>query len=181
MNLTGLTSKERIINELVLDSLLPGPYLPDTGDYLDVGSGAGFPAIPLKILKPGFRAHLVEPKKKKAGFLRQIVRLTELQKIKVIEDRIPGQTAALPPQGYDVITSRGLSRFSQVMAWVAPLLKPSGLLVEFQGSGPETDHGRGNKVLHRHQLSLFAAVPYRLPGKPAWRQILILRKERDAG
>ena len=52
INLTGLQSKDRIFLELLLDSLIPLPHLPVTGRVLDLGSGAGFPAIPLKICMP---------------------------------------------------------------------------------------------------------------------------------
>ncbi|MCD6296131.1 MAG: class I SAM-dependent methyltransferase, partial [Deltaproteobacteria bacterium] len=60
INLTGLTSRERILRELLIDSLIPSPYLPEKGNPLDVGSGAGFPANPLKNLSPGIKMHLME-------------------------------------------------------------------------------------------------------------------------
>ena len=59
MNLTGMTSRERIINELFLDSLIPTPDLPKKGKMLDIGSGAGFPSIPIKIFNSSLDAHRV--------------------------------------------------------------------------------------------------------------------------
>ncbi len=60
-NLTGLSSRQSIINELLIDSMMPAPFIPDKGNLLDIGSGAGFPAIPIKICKPGLQCQLMEP------------------------------------------------------------------------------------------------------------------------
>ena len=109
MNLTGLSSSRRIMDELVADSLMPLPYLPDTGICLDVGSGAGFPAIPLKICKPAMKFFLMEPNLKKGRFLRQIIRLCGLKQIEVIRERIEMLSQPLPFEWCHIITSRAMA------------------------------------------------------------------------
>jgi len=175
MNLTGIRSKAGLVQELLLDSLLPGPYLPETGSFLDVGSGSGFPAIPLKILKPLLITRLVEPKKKKASFLRQVIRLTSLRNVEVFEGRI--QDLNPSGQGYDVITSRGLTRLSRLAEWCGPYLKAGGRMVCFQGSGRETMCRESQEILYRKRLSHVISIPYTLPGKRRPRQVWIFEKQ----
>jgi 16S rRNA (guanine527-N7)-methyltransferase len=74
MNLTALRTPAEIISRHFLDSLLLLPHLPETARLLDIGSGAGFPGLPLKIVRPGLTIDLVEATAKKASFLKEAVR-----------------------------------------------------------------------------------------------------------
>jgi 16S rRNA (guanine527-N7)-methyltransferase len=135
MNLTGLSHRERMVFELFLDSLIPAPHLVGTGRLLDVGSGAGFPGIPLKICKPRLKAHLLEANSKKVSFLKQVIRLLNLDETEVIRGRIEKDGGSLHPDGYHLITARALAPLGRTIAWCAPLLTPGALLVSFMGGG----------------------------------------------
>lgn len=88
-NLTGLKTRRDIIIKHFLDSLLFAKVLPeDVCSVVDVGSGAGFPGIPLSIMFPDLRVLLLEPTKKKAIFLRHIVHLLGLKETEVIDKRV---------------------------------------------------------------------------------------------
>ena len=176
INLTGLTSRERILKELLIDSLIPSPHMPDEGNLLDVGSGAGFPAIPLKISKPRLKAHLMEITSKKVGFLKQVVRVTHLDDIDIIRGRIEKDGALLRSEGYDIITARALADLPQTLAWCAPHLKSGGLIFRFHGSRFEKALEEGAEVIRSHRLVLFKTVSYRLPGKGSRRHLLIFRR-----
>jgi len=178
INLTGLTSRERILRELLIDSLIPSPYLPEEGNLLDVGSGAGFPAIPLKILSPGLKMHLMEVNSKKVSFLKQVIRITNLDDIEIIRGRIEKDKALLWSEGYDIITARALADLPQTLTWCAPHLKTEGLIFRFQGSQVEKALKEGSGVIHAHGLVLYKTVPYRLPGKDSIRHLLIFRKDK---
>ena len=133
MNLTGLCSRERIITELLLDSLMPSSLLPEEGTLLDVGSGAGFPCVPVKICRPRLKAHLLEPNSKRVSFLKQIIRLTGLKEVRVIRGRIGEDEALLRPEGYHAVTARALADLPRTLTWCAPHLRAGGLFVSFQG------------------------------------------------
>ena len=176
INLTGLNSRERILKELLIDSLIPSPYLPEEGNLLDVGSGAGFPAIPLKILSPGLKMHLMEARSKRVSFLKQVTRITNLDDIEIIRGRIEKDKALLRSEGYDIITARALADLPRTLTWCAPHLKTGGLILTFKGSQVEKVLKEGSDVIHAHGLVLYKTVPYRLPGNDAIRHLLIFRK-----
>ena len=176
VNLTGLSSRERIITELLLDSLIPSPFLPEEGRLLDVGSGAGFPGIPLKICKSRLNAHLMEANSKKTSFLQQVIRLTKLHGIKVMRGRIETNTALLHPEGYHIITARALAPLPRTLSWCAPHLMSGGLIVSFQGSLFEKALKESSDVMRKHGLFLYKSIPYTLPGKSSPRHLLILKK-----
>ena len=178
INLTGLSSREKIVKELMLDSMIPAAFLPDQGRLLDVGSGAGFPGIPLIICRPKLTAHFLEPNLKKVSFLKQVIRLTKLRQIEVIRGRIEKSAGLLSPKGYHIITARALADLSQVLSWCAPHLAPGGLIVNFQGSHFEDALDKGSDVIEKHRLFLYKTIPYSLPEKVSQRNILIFMRNK---
>ena len=177
MNLTGVSSTRRIMDELVADSLLPLPYLPDTGTCLDVGSGAGFPAIPLKICKPAMKFFLMEPNLKKGSFLKQVIRLCELKEIEVIRERIEAPSRPLPFERCHLITSRAMAPLPKLVKWCSPYLAEEGLMVAFLGKGFEDILKESGPLLEKAGLSVFDSKSYALKGRKSKRILLILKKE----
>jgi len=179
LNLTGLSSRQSIINELLIDSIMPTSFMPDDGHLLDVGSGAGFPAIPIKICKPSLKCQLMEPNSKKISFLKQIIRIAKLEKIEVIKGRIEKEEGLLHPEGYDVIISRGLAPLPQFLTWGAPHLTPGGLIVAFLGSQTDQALKESADVIRKHLLLPFKSISYSLPGKSSGRNLLILKRRSN--
>ncbi len=175
-NLTGLHSRKKVIIELFLDSMIPSTLLPDKGRLLDVGSGAGFPGIPLTICKPTLTACFLEANSKKASFLKQVIRLTELRQIKVIRGRIEKSKDRLHLEGYHVVTARAVAHLAQVCRWCAPHLMQGGMLVNFQGEQFEKTLEESTDEIERHGLALHKITPYSLPEKGSQRHLLIFKK-----
>lgn len=179
MNLTGLTHRQRMVFELLLDSLVPVPHLVETGRLLDVGSGAGLPGIPLKICKPRLNAHLLEANAKKVSFLKHVIRLLKLEQTEVIRGRIEKDEDSLHPEGYHLITSRALAPAGQSIAWCAPLLTPGGLLVTFMGGRVEHELEENRQVIKDHRLTIYKRIPYTLPGRESERTAIIFKRRVD--
>lgn len=177
INLTGLSTNEKIINELFLDSLIPAPYLPKKGRLLDVGSGAGFPGIPLKINSPELHVHLLEPNSKRTRFLKHIIRLLRLENIDVLKGHIEKAGDILYPGGYNIVTSRALSGLPQIIDWCAPCLLQDGILIGFLGIEAEDTIQKCQPALNRHRLELLNKSSYVLPGKNTKRTTVILKKK----
>lgn len=178
MNLTGLGTCEKMVVELFLDSLIPAPFLPEEGRLLDVGSGAGFPGLPLKIYSPGLRTRLLEPNQKKVRFLRQVIRLLKLPGLEVTPGRVDGGASTVAGGGYDVVTARAVAPPWRIIPWCEPCLSRRGRLVCFLGREADRTLEEMDPVLERHDLVLERRIPYLLPGKKVSRTTLILKRKR---
>jgi len=176
MNLTGIRERGRMILELFLDSLVAVPYLHPSGSMLDVGSGAGFPAIVIKVLLPGLKLQLIESNSKKANFIKQVIRLLRLPDVEVINKRIEDFRSESSYDGFDVITSRALTNLKQLVNWCSPLLSPNGMLVYYSGNMVD-ENLKDTEILFKDQR-LFSdrVIPYDLPGLKTQRNIVVLRR-----
>lgn len=133
-NLTSLKSDEDIIIKHFLDSLLYLKAMPEGElSVLDVGSGAGFPGIPLKLVRPELAMYLLEPTGKKANFLSHMVRLLGLNNTEVIGKRVE----ALEAMEVDLAVTRALFDIKDFCKKLAPVLKRGGTLV--LSKGPKVD------------------------------------------
>lgn len=138
VNLTGFKDPERIVRDGILRSLRLLPFLPE-GDRLalaDVGSGAGFPGIPLKVARPGLRVTLIEASRRRASFLIHAIRLLELDGISCLRARVEALDEHPSLRGsFDVVTARALAPLPKALALLANLIAPGGTLLIPQGKG----------------------------------------------
>ena len=132
-NLIGTLDEERVMDELIVDSLQAVPLLPTQGDLLDVGSGAGLPAVPLLIAHPALHAVLVEPRKKRTAFLRLCRReglLPATAEIAELPLEAWAQSAGRERR-FDVVMSRAVYRPEAWQEVGRPWLAPEGRLLLF--------------------------------------------------
>lgn len=174
MNLTAIREDRDVIIKHFLDSLafLRG-FSPSQGlRLLDMGSGAGFPAVPIKIVHPEISITLVESVKKKASFLRHIIRTLRLSDAEVV-DRRTEELAVKRPEQFDVVTARAFAEMGEALASAAPFLKPGGPLV--LSRGPE-------EVMAEHEalskgFSIYSRIPLTLPFSEYKRAIWVFCKK----
>jgi 16S rRNA (guanine527-N7)-methyltransferase len=133
-NLTGLKTEEDIIIKHFLDSAL---YLkvisPGRITIADIGSGAGFPGIPIKIIRPEIEMNLIEPSLKKSAFLDHIIRTLKLEAIRVIEKRVEEIKIPQDSMPVDVAVSRALFSVKDFMKKASRIVKEGGRLVLSKG------------------------------------------------
>ena len=162
---------------MVLDSMVPVPYLPDKGRMIDLGSGAGFPAVIIKILKPDLDVTLVESNGKKASFLKYAIHILKLTGIIPINGRIETITEDIKALGFDMITSRAMTNLENIVRISDPFLKPGGAVVGFLGRDGAKELKNITGLLLDYNLVLKDFITYRLPGKKAERTTVIIQKE----
>lgn len=177
INLTGLSSNNRIISELLLDSIIPAPHIPDTNKMLDVGSGAGLPAIPLKIIRPRFRIRLVESNSKRVSFLKHVIRILKLDDIYVYKGRIEHPIEGISHKGFGLITARAFASLDQTISLCSPFLSPNGFLICFLGANADEIIEKNHMIFEKHSLSIFKKISYTLPGKLKKRHDIIFKKD----
>lgn len=155
-NLTGLRKDEDIIIKHFLDSLLYNKVIADSKILLaDIGSGAGFPGLPMKIMKPEMELFLIEPSGKKSAFLRHIISELQMPKVQVIEKRIEDiyKNTAL---SVDIAVTRALFSIQEFIKKGSGILKPGGRLIMNKGPRVEDEL---TSVKHIH----YQLVPLPLP------------------
>jgi 16S rRNA (guanine527-N7)-methyltransferase len=174
INLTAIRDEEDIIIKHVLDSLsyVERGFTPAPGlRLLDMGSGAGFPALPIKIAYPGLSITMVESTKKKASFLRHVIRTLKLTETEVLDTRaeeLPGSLLST----FDVVTARAFADMKSAIASGMPLLRPGGLMV--LSRGPEETIKERDLV--RAGVSLESRTDLTLPYSEYKRTIWVFKK-----
>ncbi len=134
-NLTGLKKDEDIIIKHFLDSLLYLRGMPGGETKVaDAGSGAGFPGIPVKIMRPETEMYLIEPSQKKTAFLRHIIRRISLERIEVLERRIEEiKVSRELPSPVDIAVTRALFDIKEFIKKAAHIVKRDGTLILNKG------------------------------------------------
>ncbi|MEJ2470610.1 MAG: 16S rRNA (guanine(527)-N(7))-methyltransferase RsmG [Desulfuromonadales bacterium] len=161
-NLTAIRQRDEILEKHLLDSLTLLPHLRGAQRLLDLGSGAGFPALPLKIVRPALEIVAIDAAGKKIDFQRHIVRQFALQGFTACQARIEDlATDSAFCGGFDVITARALTALKRLVPLARPFAAPGGRLLAMKGpdvaqeiAACETAHSELSTDLVVHRLTL---------------------------
>lgn len=157
INLTAITKERDIAIKHFLDSLALSPYLdPAPGrSLLDIGSGAGFPGLPLKIVHPNLHVVLLEPNRKKTAFLRHVIGTLRLKEVSVLSTRVQDLAAdADSRRRFDYIVTRAV-RQDAALPYIGPLLAPQGECILYRGKPLDLSVAQfGLRLLNEHRYSL---------------------------
>ena len=151
VNLTAITDEEGIVARHFLDSLRCALSWGDApSSLIDIGSGAGFPGLPLKILRPELRVALVESVSKKAAFLRHMIAVLDLRDVTVLTAR--AETVGRDPQHreqYDVVTARAVAELATLAEYCLPLCRVHGRVLVPKGSDIADEVARARTAIER--------------------------------
>jgi len=133
MNLTAIIDETEFIEKHFIDSLLPTKVIDFDGKkVLDVGSGAGFPGIPLAICYPNSTFVLLEPLNKRSAFLNSVVEKLNLKNVTVLCQRAE-EILKVQRNSYDIVVSRAVSRLNILAEICTPYIKPNGYGIFYKG------------------------------------------------
>jgi 16S rRNA (guanine527-N7)-methyltransferase len=178
INLVSERSSREIAIRHFLDSLTPATFLErPEGAVIDLGSGGGFPGIPLRIALPGLRLSLVEASRKKSSFLSHIIRVLGLDGVQVIRERIEGLTAREDLAGhFDAVVSRAAFKLPDLVRAAAFFLKPGGQLIAMKGPDPEKEMAETEPISAAAGMAFTTRRSVRLPGADSLRNIIIYNR-----
>jgi 16S rRNA (guanine527-N7)-methyltransferase len=176
MNLTALRSPREIIIHHFLDSLLLLPHLPQNARLLDIGSGAGFPGLPLKIARPGLTFDLVEATAKKVSFLQEVIRCLGLSEIAVRPVFLGKSPIRFEPVNpWEFFLSRGVN-LEVVLKAVEPYWGPSQRLMLMKGKDWEKEISGLAPLLKKIEIIVDQTVPIKNPLSGKEWVLVILKK-----
>jgi 16S rRNA (guanine527-N7)-methyltransferase len=182
INLVAKASEEEILRKHFIDSLACYSLLPKEHylHLLDIGTGAGFPGIVLKIVRPDIIVHLLEASRRKCFFLGHIVSLLKFDGIKILNGRAEdfGQSDGYA-RGYDVVVCRAVAHLSVIFEYAFPLLRLGGLFIAQKGPSGMNELEEVKGVLKVLGGKLKETKEFVLPGGREKRIIFVFRKERE--
>lgn len=135
INLTAITEPDEIILKHFVDSLTISKYISDGTKVVDVGTGAGFPGIPLKIVRQDVDITLLDSLQKRINFLEEVINELNLEKIKTVHSRVEdfGKNKEYREE-FDIATSRAVANLSTLSEYLLPLVKVGGKVISMKGS-----------------------------------------------
>jgi len=182
VNLTRIIDPTEIARKHFLDSLSIWPVLPPqptTLSMIDVGSGAGFPGLPLKLIQPNLRLTLLESTGKKTAFLQHLDQTLQLSQVTILTARAEeaGQQPAHREQ-YDLAVARAVAPLQILAEYTLPFVKVGGWVILQKGQDPSDEIAAAKNALGILGGKLSEVIPVTIPGLPAQRHLVILRKHK---
>ena len=179
VNLTAIRSSEQIRIKHFLDSLTCLPVMREMPmeRVIDIGSGAGFPGLPLKIICPGIQLTLVESVGKKADFCRYIASTLGLENVTVLQERAEsiGQMGAHRQQ-YDWAVARAVAVLPVLVEYLLPLVRVGGAMLAMKGEGAPAEVHSAEYATHLLGGRLRKLIPITLPGVVEERYLVVIDK-----
>lgn len=134
-NLTAITARAQMLTHHLLDSLSVAPFVRG-GTLADVGTGAGFPGLPLALIAPRRRCVLMDSNGKKQRFVAHAARTLGLTNVEALHARVE---EVRPAQAFDTVVARAFAALPQLLAWVTPLCGPQTRVLAMKGRLPEAE------------------------------------------
>lgn len=180
INLTAIRDPEGVRAKHFLDSLtalLAWERRSPPERLIDVGTGAGFPGLVLKLIWPGTRVTLVESIHKKADFCRHIVDRLGLEQVQVVSER--AEVVGQDPdhrQGYDLAVARAVARMPILMEYLLPLVHNNGIVMAMKGESAPAETQSAENAIRLMGGKLHKLVHIELPGVVEERFIVVVNK-----
>lgn len=180
MNLTAITETKDIILKHFIDSLTIMKYIKENQKVIDVGTGAGFPGLPLKIANPTLNIVLIDSLNKRINFLNEVINQNNLKNIKAIHNRIE-QTAREEQyrEGFDIVTSRAVANLAVLAEYMLPFAKIGGKCICMKGSEIEEELENSKNAIKLLGGKIIKIDSFELPQDNIKRNIIIIEKEKN--
>ena len=177
MNLTGITEPKEVILKHFVDSLTALKYISENSSVIDVGTGAGFPGLPLKMADSSLQFTLLDSLNKRINFLNEVIDITDLENIKTIHGRAEdfGKDANYREK-YDIATSRAVAPLNILLEYMLPFVKVGGKCICMKGSNCEEEIENAKNAIKILGGEIDKIEKFTLPNSDNNRTILIIKK-----
>lgn len=176
-NLTAITDLDEIEEKHFVDSLYLDRYLDlEYQTLLDVGSGAGFPGIPLAIAHPNLKVTLLESNGKKVTFLKEVIKELQLNNVEVVQARAEEFNKR---ESFDIVTARAVKELNILLEITFHLVKVGGYFVAYKSSAIDGEINRASKAFKAIEISELCKKEYNLPKSKDKRVLLMILKQKS--
>ena len=175
VNLTSITNPEEVLIKHFLNSLVFADGL-DTPEarLLDIGAGAGFPGLPLKIVRPQWHVVLLEATGKKVKFLQHIIETLQLKDVVAVHGRAEELAHKAEYRGsFDVVTARAVASLPDLLEYAAPFCRIGGQMIFPKKGDLAEELARGKRAASQVGARFKADIPVTLPGLDDGRRLLV--------
>lgn len=178
MNLTAIEQEEDIITKHFIDSLSIASYIPDTAKVIDIGTGAGFPGIPLKILKKDLSITLLDSLNKRITFLEEVIRNLSLENIQAVHTRAEELAHKEEyREQYDIAVSRAVAPMHTLLEYMLPYVKIGGKCICMKGPNLQEESKDLQNCLETLGGKIEKIEEIVLPETEIKRNIMLIKKE----
>lgn len=180
INLTAITDPKEVILKHFIDSLTINKYLKQNSTLADVGTGAGFPGIPLKIVRPDLKITLVDSLNKRINFLNIVIDELELKNITTVHSRIEdfGKNKQYRER-FDYATARAVANLAVLSEYLLPIIKVGGQAIGMKGSNVKEELDDGKKAIGILGGKLNCVDEFVLPDSDIFRNVVVIDKIKN--
>lgn len=180
INLTAITEQNEVIQKHFIDSLTINKYINENARVIDVGTGAGFPGIPLKIVRDDINVTLLDALNKRINFLNEIIEQNELTNIETIHTRAEeaGKNKNLR-ESFDIATSRAVAPLNILVEYLLPLVKIGGKCICMKGSNAKEEIENSRNAINILGGKIEKIEELELPDSDIRRTIIVIKKEKS--
>lgn len=179
INLTAITEKNEVYLKHFYDSITPSFYLDFTNtlSICDVGAGAGFPSIPLKICFPHLHVTIVDSLQKRINFLNELINQLQLDNITLVHSRAEdaGKNKSYR-ESFDIVTARAVANMCVLSEYCLPLCKVNGFFIAFKGSNAIEELNESQKAISILGGKVENQHFFTLPKEDSERAIFVIKK-----
>ena len=178
INLTAITEPDEIILKHFIDSITILKEIKNDARIVDVGTGAGFPGIPLSIMNPTPKITLVDSLNKRLIFLQEVVKKLKLENIEIVHARAEelGQNKKYR-ESFDVATSRAVANLSTLSEYLIPLVRINGKVISMKAGDTQDEIDGAKKAIKVLGGKIEKVDEFNLPQTDIRRTIILIKKE----
>ena len=177
INLTAITDENEIILKHFIDSLTSLKYIKENDNIIDVGTGAGFPGIPIAIMMPNTKITLLDSLNKRINFLNEVIKELNLKNVETIHSRSEDcGKDILYREKYDISIARAVANLSTLSEYLLPFVKIDGKMICMKGSEVEEELNNSKYAIKELGGEISLQDEFCLPDTDIKRNIIVIKK-----